>query len=667
MNHVEEALPTPAIAGWLMNGHAEADPLAAYSAMLNMLDPDCSYNEWLAAGCAAKAAGLPFENFRAWSAGSPKYKPNECAAKWNSLTAEGLITVGTLVHLAKKAGYTGPVPATATPSNTGVAPEVSTAPTPEQVAASQALEALFNSYPKAPAEHPYIVKKSGWAEGLRVVPMGDKTFGGWLAVPVRELDGTFRTIQYISCTGEKRSAEGGKFWDGMFTFGDIDPTGKAYVVEGLGHAWTCRNVAYGTPAVVTLGAGRVRTVALALRKKFPHLNILIISDRGQEARAEAVALEVGGGWVAMPADAPSGADINDFAAQPGSKTADVRELLNEVQWPTLAQPISAQPAPGAFVFHDGDVYATDFLGEPELVEDLLPACGVAMVYGESGSGKTFWALDLAFHVQNGMQWRDKDVAQGNVYYVAAEAGRSVKKRLQGVKVLHPDWKAPYMADMAPNLSKPESITAIRTAIGDNKAALVVIDTMSASFEGDDSSQQDVAVMMRNLKSLAEGLGCLVLLIHHTRKDGTSWRGSGVLKNDTDAVIEITTEGEGEHRIHVARLAKSRDGEQGARYAFRLIKSEPLALKPNGKAIDTCTVEQAHGELPNAPKVLPASLQAVLAIYTELSLETMGSVTLAALANAVKLKGMPFKKFNFSRDYARHFKKEMPDDDTVIYL
>ena len=34
-----------------------------------------------------------------------------------------------------------------------------------------------------------------------------------------------------------------------------------------------------------------------------------------------------------------------------------------------------------FVFRAGDAYAQDFVGEPELVEDVLPARGVAMLYG----------------------------------------------------------------------------------------------------------------------------------------------------------------------------------------------------------------------------------------------------------------------------------------------
>lgn len=247
-----------------------------------------------------------------------------------------------------------------------------------------------------------------------------------------------------------------------------------------------------------------------------------------------------------------------------------------------------------FRFQAGDAYAADFIGGPELVEDVLPERGIAMVYGPSGKGKTFWTLDLAFHVHNGAKWRDKDVSRGDVMYVAAEAGRGIKKRIQAVKVLHPTWVSPFVADIAPNLSSVSSIEAVRDAArAAGNPAMVVVDTMSASFEGDDSSQKDVAHMVRNLKILADDLACLVLFVHHTTKDGSSFRGSGVLYNDVDAVLELETSGEGKDRKQWVTQKKHREGEDGKSYPFSLKVSGPLAFKANGKPITSCTVEQEN--------------------------------------------------------------------------
>jgi len=246
----------------------------------------------------------------------------------------------------------------------------------------------------------------------------------------------------------------------------------------------------------------------------------------------------------------------------------------------------------AFKFYSGDDYAVDFAAAPEIIEDVLPDRGIVMVYGPSGKGKTFWTLDLAFHVHNGIKWRDKDVAGGDVMYVAAEAGRGIKKRIQAVKRRNPEWRSPFVADIAPDLASTVSLEAVRdAALAVGKPAIVIIDTMSASFEGDDSSQQDIAKMMRNLKTLSDALECLIIFVHHTTKDGGSYRGSGVLFANVDAVLELVSEGEGAERKQWITQRKHREGEDGRSYPFALRISEPLAFKPNGKPITSCTIEQ----------------------------------------------------------------------------
>lgn len=315
----------------------------------------------------------------------------------------------------------------------------------------------------------------------------------------------------------------------------------------------------------------------------------------------------------------------------------------------------AAAKPNLFKFHSGDEYALDFIGDPELVEDVLPARGVAMVYGMGGSGKTFWMLDLAFHVHNGEQWRDKDVSKGDVFYVAAEAGRGIKKRIQGVRKQHPDWHAPYVADMAPNLSKPESVQAVVDAVRsvpDAKPALVVIDTLSASFEGDDSAQKDTAVVLRNLKTLADGLECAVVFVHHTVKTGDSWRGSGVLSFDSDVVIEITSDGQEEHHGHMAKMVKLREGQGGTCYGFKLRKTVPLAQKANGKFIDTCTVVQTEDTCGGVIEKVPSSIAFLREVYAKEIIN--GKVTVDSLLQAAGQKqGAGFVKANYKKALAKH--------------
>lgn len=50
------------------------------------------------------------------------------------------------------------------------------------------------------------------------------------------------------------------------------------------------------------------------------------------------------------------------------------------------------------------------LDAADFVEGLLIDGAMSVVYGESGCGKTFFALDLALHVAAGIPWRGREVA-----------------------------------------------------------------------------------------------------------------------------------------------------------------------------------------------------------------------------------------------------------------
>lgn len=68
------------------------------------------YSDWTKVGMACKAAGLPCEEWELWCAtDTDRYKPGECARKWDGFTAEqaGGITAGSLIHMAKEHGWSG--------------------------------------------------------------------------------------------------------------------------------------------------------------------------------------------------------------------------------------------------------------------------------------------------------------------------------------------------------------------------------------------------------------------------------------------------------------------------------------------------------------------------------------------------------------------------------
>jgi hypothetical protein len=54
------------------------------------------------------------------------------------------------------------------------------------------------------------------------------------------------------------------------------------------------------------------------------------------------------------------------------------------------------------------------------IRNYLPLDTTAILYGESGAGKSFMALDMALHVATGREWHGHKVRQGAVFYIAGE-------------------------------------------------------------------------------------------------------------------------------------------------------------------------------------------------------------------------------------------------------
>lgn len=72
--------------------------------LLSYISPDCEYDQWVNIGMAIKDAGLPFSLWDSWSSRGAKYHQAEMAGKWNSFRGNG-VTLGSLVYLAKQAGW----------------------------------------------------------------------------------------------------------------------------------------------------------------------------------------------------------------------------------------------------------------------------------------------------------------------------------------------------------------------------------------------------------------------------------------------------------------------------------------------------------------------------------------------------------------------------------
>ena len=175
-----------------------------------------------------------------------------------------------------------------------------------------------------------------------------------------------------------------------------------------------------------------------------------------------------------------------------------------------------------------------------LVKNVIPQDAMGMLFGASGTFKSFIAIDLALSVLHGQEWTKRKTAKGAVYYVAAEGGAGVSRR---VDAWHRGVDVPenlYYCRTPLLLSSKEEIGALRASIAalPEIPVLIIIDTLSQTFAGDENSSSDIATYLRMLNSeLRAAFNCTVLVIHHTGHSATERpRGSSAITANVDFLL-----------------------------------------------------------------------------------------------------------------------------------
>jgi hypothetical protein len=178
-----------------------------------------------------------------------------------------------------------------------------------------------------------------------------------------------------------------------------------------------------------------------------------------------------------------------------------------------------------------------------LIKGLIPAASIGVLFGGSGSFKSFIALDAGLHVAHGLPWMGRRTRQGPVVYLAAEGSDELGQRADAwhrARKLTP--KAPFhVVPVAVDLLTDawrvvESVQAIGVT-----PSMVVIDTLSQTFGGEENSANEVAAYMRTLGARFRDLWqCAVLVIHHSGHTATERpRGSSAIQANTDYLYGVS--------------------------------------------------------------------------------------------------------------------------------
>jgi RecA/RadA recombinase len=224
-----------------------------------------------------------------------------------------------------------------------------------------------------------------------------------------------------------------------------------------------------------------------------------------------------------------------------------------------------------------------------LIKGVLPRAELGVLFGASGSGKTFVALDLAFSVARGNAWRDRRTARGRVVIIAAEGAGGIGKRGEAYSRYHEfDLRGIdlHVIPAAPNFLDNDDISEVMAEIGNiGPVDLVIIDTFAQVTPGaNENTSEDIGRALANLKLLYGVTNAMNLVVAHAGKDlSKGVRGWSGLKAAADVQIEVLRHENGDREIIIEKM---KDGEDGIRWGFKLEVVE-VGIDYDGDIITSC--------------------------------------------------------------------------------
>jgi len=225
-----------------------------------------------------------------------------------------------------------------------------------------------------------------------------------------------------------------------------------------------------------------------------------------------------------------------------------------------------------------------------IIKGVLPWADLGMVYGPSGSGKSFVLIDMAMCIARGVPWMGHKVKKMRVVYICAEGAQGFRSRLKAYALHHQiDLSSVDMGviSAAPNFLTVKDVLAVRDAIEAGQGAgVIIIDTLARVTPGaNENTSEDMGLAISNCQKISTATGAMIVLVHHSGKDvakgARGWSGMG---GANDATLEVVRdEASGKRWVDLGKL---KEGEDRAQWGFRL-EQILVDLDEDGDPITSC--------------------------------------------------------------------------------
>lgn len=524
--------------------------------MLNHIPSDCSYDEWLKVGMALKHEGVDVSVWDQWSRGGSKYKSGECDRKWKSFNRND-VTGGTLVHIASQYGYSPEKDDTVYDIHNLLLDEVIIDPT-------------FISAEKIPPVPVNYDPKGEMLEYFTTLFRPDDFVGYCLSFQ-QDKDGKWKPTQTVYRRTAGDIIEKLRAGSIENAIGTLNPAAGAYVrfnpLDGKGE--NNANVTRWRYCLIESDEDDIEKQYALLKamnlpitflinsgKKSLHAITRVDAENAQQYRDRVRKLYE---FCKNNGLTPDEQDKNEsrFSRLPGVKREGRWQYIIERnigaksydEWAKWAEEQADDlPADTSLA----DVWNNLPPLKEELIAGVLRMGHKLLLAGPSKSGKSFFLINLAISIAEGVEWIGMQCKQGKVCYINLEvdsascfkrfyeiyAKRGLDpKNINNIKIWNLRGKSVPMNRLAPIIVRRYK---------DKGFSAIIIDPIYKVITGDENNATEMSEFCSYFDQVATETDMSVIYCHHHSKGAAGKyanaadrsSGSGVFARDPDAILDL---------------------------------------------------------------------------------------------------------------------------------
>ena len=529
--------------------------------LLDYIDPAaCSYQEWVNVGMALKHEGYFASDWDAWSArDSARYKPGDCWTKWESFKEEsmGLVTGGTIFHMAVEGGYVPPeknraldwnddISADAIIDTTWVQPKGIHEPKRWDPVHEiiEYLSILFDS-----DEYVGYVTESHKSEKGKYIPKGKGTYSRTAGEIIADLE-KYKSIEEA--------------------LGTVDADAGAWIrfnpLDGKGIRDT--NVTSYRYALVECDEVDIEQQNALIREL--ELPVATLTYSGKKSLHAIVRIDAANYTEykkrvdeLFSICRQNGLNIDTqnknpsrLSRMPGVRRGEKKQFLIDTNigkgsWAEWRQWYDEQLDDLPDTISLDEVWNDMPELAPEQISGVLRKGHKMLIAGPSKAGKTFLEIELAIATAEGLKWCGFQCTQGKVLFINLEVdtasflerlrdvyeGMNIEpKNLSNIKIMN-------LRGYSRPLDKLVNVISRRA----NKvgADMIIVDPIYKVITGDENSAEQMAKFCNQFDRICNETGASIVYCHHHSKGNQQQKkamdrasGSGVFARDPDAVVDL---------------------------------------------------------------------------------------------------------------------------------